>query len=141
MRPHGTRAAEPPLIYIHIDPETRGLLYIGSSSNRARHRDFSRRKWPHRMALQGLLCRGWSPDQIAFVVANGISSPAVATRLKASLVAILDPPMNRRGRALWQVNPLPAPRTRDPETLPLAARSSPDVDQVEEARNMLRSPA
>lgn len=81
-------------IYIHIDPGTRELLYIGSTCDMRRPYHVYGRSPEHRARIFELEAQGWSRKQIARVVAQGISYPKVRT-LEGLAIEILRPRFNR----------------------------------------------
>jgi len=87
-------------LYIHVDPRTRELLYVGISATRYRHLDYHREK-PHRDRLRTLLLQGYTKGQISHFVCEGLSY-ARAVEFKRALIELLKPIFNARGREDWR---------------------------------------
>jgi hypothetical protein len=93
----GGRRKQPHHMYIHIDPGTRELLYIGISYDHQRPRDFTSRSVEHSARLRGLLRDGWSRDQIVRTVWNNMTYEG-SRRLELGAIREMQPTFNRQGR-------------------------------------------
>lgn len=82
-------------IYIHIDPGSRELLYVGVSFGKWRPVDFSARSGPHRERLMALMTSGWKRDQIVRIAASGMR-PQTARNLEKQVIGVLRPRFNQR---------------------------------------------
>jgi hypothetical protein len=80
-------------IYIHLDPGTRELLYVGVAGSDARPLDFQARRPRHAARLKRLLAAGWQRSQIARIAATDIAR-ANALRIEAELIRELRPIFN-----------------------------------------------
>lgn len=80
-------------IYIHLDPGTRDLLYVGIAVDDVRPIEFKTRLPKHRQRLEALLTWGWRRDQIARIAWVGLPYH-LAQRLEAELIQHLRPPFN-----------------------------------------------
>jgi hypothetical protein len=97
------------MLYIHIDPGTRQLLYIGRSCMRQGATAFGDRTHRHRDKLRELLAEGWRRDQIAHVVVQGMNY-VTAQEVQMQLIGLLHPPMNITSNPDfdWWANPVGA---------------------------------
>lgn len=84
---------QPHLLYIHIDPITRELLYVGMSSSRERPFVFYGRNASHGHHLRRLESANIPKPRIAHIVARGLSFSR-AQQLEAELIARLQPVYN-----------------------------------------------
>jgi hypothetical protein len=89
------------MLYIHIDPGSRKLLYIGVSVDYERSHNFSSREGRHRDRLKLLLSNGYTKQQIAHVVADNLSYGA-AYELERKLIRLLLPPLNTEHHPAWE---------------------------------------
>lgn len=90
------------LIYIHVDPRSRQLLYVGISGAAMRPNDFSGRSQRHKDKLRELLAAGCTRSQIRHIVARGLGFHA-AVLLERDLILKLKPPLNGPAPRLWAV--------------------------------------
>ena len=83
----------PSQIYIHLDPGTRELLYVGIAGSDARPLDFQARHPRHAARLKSLLAAGWRRSQIARIAATDLGRTS-ALRMEAALIRELRPVFN-----------------------------------------------
>lgn len=94
-------------LYLHKDPRTKELLYIGRGSrSAARMYSMHNRGESHRQRLLELVAAGYPDTSWAKQVVGGLSSESVG-RLEKACIALLDP--------MFNVHYTPATLVRNPD--------------------------
>lgn len=88
-----TSLKQPHLLYIHVDPTIRQLLYVGMSSGLNRPFVFCGRNPPHERRLRQLEALGVPKARIVHIVAQGLSF-IQAAQFEADLITRLAPIYN-----------------------------------------------
>ena len=126
------------MLYLHMDPETHELLYIGRSRHQNRYTDFNRRRPEHRNRAMQIMEKGYSPDQIGRVIIDGLTGYE-AVFYERRLIELFKPPLNiaHLGGPLHRSRPKQEPPMPDEEHAQKVrdvARYNPQCTQGELAK-------
>ncbi|SDB15267.1 hypothetical protein [Belnapia rosea] len=83
-------------VYVHRDPGTCEVLYVGRSHTMTRRTNFSSRSVSHRARMQAIRAAGWPMKEVVQVVADGLTYDQ-ATRFERLITHALRPRFNTIG--------------------------------------------